>query len=73
LWKKAQGLSNQTLDDYTKHVKLFLKRFPSTQEFYENLERDACLHLGQDDIKPVTYNNRLVYYEPFFIGVLIKR
>jgi site-specific recombinase XerD len=66
LWKKAQGLSEQTLEDYTNHVKLFLKRYPDVKDSYENLERDVFLHLGQDNIKPATYNNRLVYLRTFF-------
>jgi site-specific recombinase XerD len=66
LWKKAQGLSEQTLEDYTNHVNLFLRRYPSSKESYVNLERDTYLHLGQENIKPATYNNRLVYLRTFF-------
>jgi hypothetical protein len=36
IWKKAQGLSEQTLEDYKNHLNLFLKRFPSSKESYEN-------------------------------------
>lgn len=65
-WKKANNLSEQTILDYTTHVNLFFKRFPDATQSYEQLEISVYAHLGQDNIKPATYNNRLVYLRTFF-------
>jgi integrase len=65
-WKKANNLSDQTILDYTSHVKLLFKRFPDAIESYEKLEVALYEHLGQKDIKPATYNSRLVYLRSFF-------
>lgn len=64
-WKKANNLSEQTILDYTTHVNLFFKRFPTATESYEQLEKSLFEHLGQENIKPATYNNRLVYLRTF--------
>jgi hypothetical protein len=37
-WKKANNLSEQTILDYTTHIKLFFKRLPNASETYEKLE-----------------------------------
>lgn len=66
VWKKAQQISEQTVLDYTNHVNLFLKRFPEARRSYEELEQAIYNHLGQENIKPATYNNRLVYLRTFF-------
>ncbi|SFE11744.1 hypothetical protein SAMN04487969_101144 [Paenibacillus algorifonticola] len=65
-WKKANNLSEQTILDYTTHYNLLIKRFPSAIESYEELEKSVYEHLGQENIKPATYNNRLVYLRTFF-------
>lgn len=66
-WKKANNLSEQTILDYTTHVNLLFKRFPDSTQSYEQLEKSVYEHLGQENIKPATYNNRLVYLRTFFI------
>jgi site-specific recombinase XerD len=65
-WKKANNLSEQTILDYTTHVNLLFKRFPDAIQSYEQLEKSVYEHLGQENIKPATYNNRLVYLRTFF-------
>ncbi|WP_106768265.1 tyrosine-type recombinase/integrase [Paenibacillus faecalis] len=65
-WKKANNLSEQTILDYTTHFNLLLKRFPSSTQSYEELEKALFKHLGQEGIKPATYNNRLVCLRSFF-------
>ncbi|MCX7924039.1 MAG: tyrosine-type recombinase/integrase [Clostridia bacterium] len=63
-FKQAQGLSNRTISDYKKHANLFFKRFPdtwSTPGF-----KSSVLEYMADDIKPATYNLRLVYLKTFF-------
>lgn len=65
-WKKANNLSEQTILDYTTHYNLLMKRFPNAIESFEKLEKSLYEHLGQENIKPATYNNRLVYLRTFF-------
>jgi site-specific recombinase XerD len=65
-WKKANNISEQTILDYTTHVNLLFNRFPSAKNSYEDLEMSVYKHLGQENIKPATYNNRLVYLRSFF-------
>lgn len=66
MWKRAQGISDQTLLDYSNHVGLFFRRFPAAKTSYEELEEAVYDHMGQENIKPPTYNNRLVYLRTFF-------
>ncbi|WP_218032419.1 tyrosine-type recombinase/integrase [Paenibacillus humicus] len=68
LWKKAQGISEQTMKDYREHVSRFLKRYPAAAnpKDSEALEKSAYAYLGEEGIKPATYNNRLVYLSTFF-------
>ncbi len=65
-WKKANGISDQTLLDYKTHVNLLFKRFPDAEKSYDQLESAVLEHLSQEGIKPATYNNRLVYLRTFF-------
>lgn len=65
-WKKANNLSEQTILDYTTHMNLLFKRLPDATLSYEHLEKSVYKHLGQENIKPATYNNRLVYLRTFF-------
>lgn len=65
-WKQAQGISEQTLMDYKQHVSLFFKRFPEAGLTTDSLKQALYEHLADKDIKPCTYNNRLVYLRTFF-------
>lgn len=64
-WKKAQGVSEQTRKDYEQHVRLFFKRYSNSFETMEHLKNKFFEYLGQENIKPCTYNNRLVYLRTF--------
>lgn len=66
VWKKAQGVSEQTLLDYSTHVNLLIKRYPTVKDSFDDLQESVFHHLGQANIKPATYNNRLVYLRTFF-------
>lgn len=68
IWKKAQGISEQTMKDYREHVNRFFRRYPEAGKprDAEALEKSAYDYLGEDGIKPATYNNRLVYLSTFF-------
>jgi len=68
MWKRAQGISDQTMKDYREHVNRFFRRYPeaSKPEADEALEKSTYDYLGEDGIKPATYNNRLVYLYTFF-------
>lgn|GEM_PF-4620315 len=50
-WKKANGISDQTILDYTTHVNLFFKRYPDAAISFEQLEKDVVSHLSQEGIK----------------------
>ncbi|MBM7565754.1 tyrosine-type recombinase/integrase [Paenibacillus sacheonensis] len=65
-WKKAQGISEQTQKDYNQQVRLFFKRYPDSFDSMERLKHNGLHYLGQDGIKPCTFNNRLVYLRTFF-------
>lgn len=67
LWKKAQGISEQSMKDYKEHVNRFFRRYPDANDPVAShaLERSAYDYLGEDNIKPDTYNNRLVYLSTF--------
>lgn len=68
-WKKAQGLSNQTLDDYKRHVSQFYNKYPNVFDSQpRQLENQLCEYFAES-IKPATYNNRLVTYERSLNGV----
>ena len=63
-WKQAQGLSKTTLNDYERHAEMFFKRFPNSWQS-DDLRR-CLLEYMADDIKPATYNLRLIYLRAFF-------
>jgi len=65
-WKRANNISDQTILDYRTHVELLLNRFPTAAGSYAELEQAVYEHLSQENIKPATYNNRLVYLRSFF-------
>lgn len=64
-FKKAQGISEQTQADYGQQIKLFFKRYPAPFSSADDLKQNLFQHLGQEDIKPCTFNNRLVYLRTF--------
>lgn len=66
LWKRATGVSKRTIFDYTVHVTLFFKRSSSAFDDPAQLKRGFLCHMGQDDIAPATFNNRLKYLRGFF-------
>lgn len=70
LWKKAQGISEQTMKDYRERVNRFFRRYPEAYDPQdaEALEKGVYDYLGEDGIKPATYNNRLVYLSTFLTG-----
>lgn len=63
-WKQAQGVSQKTLEDYSNHVKRFFKRFPYGWN-PELLKKSIYTYMGEN-IKPATYNLRLIYLRAFF-------
>lgn len=46
-------------------MKLFFKRYSNSFETADCLENNLLAYLGQEGIKPCTYNNRLVYLRTF--------
>ncbi|MGO4183258.1 hypothetical protein AB4Z17_18945 [Paenibacillus sp. TAF43_2] len=64
-FEKRQGISEQTQIDYNQQVKQFFKHYPDSFESPENLKYNTLHYLGQDDIRPCTFNNRLVYLRTF--------
>ncbi|WP_336772663.1 tyrosine-type recombinase/integrase [Paenibacillus sp. MMO-58] len=65
-WKKAQGISQQTYKDYEGQVRLFFRRYDDSFNSIDKLKSNLFDYLGQEEIKPCTYNNRLVYLRTFF-------
>lgn len=58
----------QTMKDYRENVNRFFRRYPKAAkpQAAEAREKRAYDYLGEDGIKPATYNNRLVYMSTFF-------
>jgi site-specific recombinase XerD len=63
-FKKANGLRERTLEDYRKHVSQFFNRFPQAKNT-DKLKISIYEYMGQD-IKPATFNLRLVNLNAFF-------
>lgn len=63
-WKQAQGISKTTIIDYDTHIKRFFLRYPDAWQTNE-FKRSVYEYLNQD-IKPATYNLRLIYLRAFF-------
>ncbi|RYD01932.1 hypothetical protein N752_27805 [Desulforamulus aquiferis] len=63
-WKQAQGISKRTYADYKDHVQRFFKRFPDSWQ--STKLKHSLLEYFSDDIKPVTFNLRLIYLRAFF-------
>ncbi|MBB3109094.1 site-specific recombinase XerD [Paenibacillus phyllosphaerae] len=64
-FKKAQGISQQTISDYKQHVNQFFNRYPNASSSEELLKVGLYEYFAQDDIKAATFNNRLVYIRTF--------
>lgn len=64
-WKKAQGVSETTLKGYSNHISHFYNRFDAIWSNAEATKQAITTHMA-DDIKPATYNLRLIYLRAFF-------
>ena len=64
-WKKAQGVSDTTLKGYSNHIRHFYKRFERIWGKEDETKQSILTHMG-DDIKPATYNLRLIYLRAFY-------
>ncbi len=64
-WKKAQGVSETTIKGYSNHIRHFFTRFEDIWG-EDELIRQAIMEHMADDIKPATYNLRLIYLRAFF-------
>lgn len=63
--KRAEdGIGPQTVSDYKGRVELLFKRYPDAWETEKKL-KDSIVAFLSDDIKPATFNNRLVYLRSF--------
>ncbi len=66
LWKKAEGRSGRTIQDYYYHITHFIKVYPNAGiDDYNALKRDVIAYMAED-AKPAYYNNKLVYLRTFF-------
>lgn len=63
-FKQAQGVGQTTLKDYQGHVKRFFNRFPDA--WRDPSLKTCVMEFMADEIKPATYNLRLVYLRAFF-------
>lgn len=63
LVKKSAGLSETTIKDYSSHIKMFFNRYSSSWNLHV---KKAIVDYMADDIKPATYNLRLIYLRTFF-------
>ncbi len=64
LFKRGEGVSIRTIEDYSKHISQFFSRsFCEIQD--PNLEKAVLSYLS-DQVAPATYNLRLVYLRGFF-------
>lgn len=64
-WKRAQGISDVTLKGYSNHISHFYNRFEEIWGNADETKRAIMTHMA-DDIKPATYNLRLIYLRAFF-------
>lgn len=67
-FKRAQGKSDLTMDDYRRHVTLFFTRYKYESDWlsFEGLKTNLSDYLSDEMIKPATFNNRLSYLKAFF-------
>lgn len=64
LHKRAEGIREETLRGYERHVKQFFNRYPRAWEDMSALRQSAFEWLSEP-VKPATYNLRLVYVRAF--------
>lgn len=62
-WKKAEGLSIRTVEDYRKTVSYFFRRYPDS--FDDSLLKKNLLEYMGLPVKPAYYNLKLVYLKAF--------
>jgi site-specific recombinase XerD len=66
-YKKAQGRSDTTVNDYKFHIELFYKRFPQAHDNYKSLKECVYKHLEEaSDKSSATFNIRREYLHAFF-------
>ncbi len=63
-FKQAQGISKTTLNDYKRHVEYFFKRYPDS--WSDGKLKPFILDYFSDNLKPASYNLRLIYLKAFF-------
>lgn len=63
-FKQAQGISKTTADDYKQHISRFFERFPDAWQ--SAALKSSVMEYMSDDIKPATFNLRLIYLKAFF-------
>ncbi len=63
-WKQAQGLAERTLTDYRKQVSQLYHRHPEAYD-PQKLKPVVLVYMSQE-VKPATFNLRLVYLKAFF-------
>lgn len=64
-FKRAEGVSETTQNDYTQHVGRFMRKFTNAWSTSDRLSAAAFEYLAED-VAPSTYNNRLIYLRTFF-------
>ena len=63
-FKQAQGISKITLNDYKRHGEYFFNRF--AESWQTDILKTSLMEYLSDEIKPATYNLRLIYLKAFF-------
>lgn len=63
-WKKAQGISTTTNNDYKRHVNYFFNRY--SESWQNPILKHSIMEYMSDNIKPATFNLRLIYLRSFF-------
>ncbi|MDR7074749.1 tyrosine-type recombinase/integrase [Fictibacillus barbaricus] len=63
--KKAHGISDITIKGYSNHISHFYNRFINSWNDEYQTKQSIMNHMA-DDIKPATYNLRLIYLRAFF-------
>ena len=57
-------MSKRTIEDYKLHIIMFFKRYPAVYNEKGDLKKAVFEYMGQQ-IKPATYNIRLIYLRAF--------
>lgn len=66
LFKKAEGRSERTIQDYSYHVKAFFNHNDGVKLSDAKSLRECALEFMAQTAKPAYYNNKLVYLKTFF-------